>query len=50
MNTQRVEIDLEQFSKQELIDIISLAHQKNMTINELIVFCLEKMLVDSKIE
>lgn len=43
-NTEALEIDLEGFSKTELIHIITYAHEREMTFNQAIVDLLTKAL------
>jgi hypothetical protein len=44
MKTESLEINLEDFSKDELISLIKMAHSKEMTFNQLIVYVIEKAL------
>ena len=42
--TETIEIDLNDFSKEELILLINMAHSKNMTFNECIVYIIKRAL------
>jgi hypothetical protein len=44
MKTETIEIDLNDFSKEELILLINMAHSKNMTFNECIVYIIKRAL------
>lgn len=44
MKTECLEINLEDFSKEELISLIRAAHSKDMTFNQFIVYVLERAL------
>lgn len=44
MKTESLEINLEDFSKDELINLIKMAHSKEMTFNQLIVYVIERAL------
>ena len=44
MKTESLEINLEDFSKEELISLIRAAHSKDMTFNQFIVYVLERAL------
>lgn len=44
MKTETIEIDLNEFSKEELILLINMAHSKNMTFNECIVYIIKRAL------
>jgi hypothetical protein len=44
INENTVDIDLDSFSKEELISLISFAHKENITFNEAIVKMLENLL------
>jgi len=46
--TTSIEIDLDAFSKEELISLISAAHKRNLTFNELIVEILSIFLRDQE--
>lgn len=44
MKTELLEINLEDFSKEELISLIRFAHSKEMTFNEFIIYIIERAL------
>ena len=44
MKTETIEIDLNEFSKEELILLINMAHSKNITFNECIVYIIKRAL------
>ena len=44
MKTETIEIDLNEFSKEELILLINMAHSKSMTFNECIVYIIKRAL------
>ena len=44
MKTESLEINLNEFTKEELILLIEMAHSKDMTFNECIVFIIKKAL------
>ena len=44
MKTESIEIDLNEFSKEELILLIEMAHSKDVTFNECIVYIIKKAL------
>lgn len=44
MKTESIEIDLNEFTKEELILLIEMAHSKNVTFNECIVYVIKKAL------
>jgi hypothetical protein len=44
--TETLEIDLNEFSKEDLISLINSAHEKNLTFNELIVQLLSNFLAE----
>jgi hypothetical protein len=44
MKTESIEIVLDDFSKEELILLIQMAHSKDMTFNECIAFIIKKVL------
>ena len=46
--TTSIEIDLDSFSKEELVLLISIAHRKDLTFNELIVETLSIFLRDQQ--
>jgi hypothetical protein len=48
--TETIEIDLSDFSKEDLISLITHAHEKNLTFNELIVQILTDFLSKQNIE
>ena len=47
---EEIEIDLNEFSKEQLIDIIHAANEKNMTFEDFVVDSLEKFCESNKIE
>lgn len=44
MKTESIEIDLNEFTKEELILLIEMAHSKDVTFNECIVYIIKKAL------
>ena len=44
MKNESIEINLSDFSKEELILLIEMTHSKNMTFNEFIVYIIKKAL------
>ena len=44
MKNESIEINLNEFSKEELIVLIEMAHSKNLTFNECIVYIIKKAL------
>jgi hypothetical protein len=48
MKTESLEINLEDFSKDELIALIRAAHSKEMTFNQFIVYVIERALNEFK--
>jgi hypothetical protein len=44
MKTETIEIDLNEFSKEELILLINMAHSKDITFNECIVYIIKRAL------
>ena len=44
MKTEFIEIDLNEFTKEELILLIEMAHSKDVTFNECIVYIIKKAL------
>jgi hypothetical protein len=44
MKTETIEINLNEFSKEELIFLIEMAHSKDMTFNECVVYIIKKAL------
>jgi hypothetical protein len=44
MKTESIEINLDDFSKDELISLIKAAHSKEMTFNQFIVYVIERAL------
>jgi hypothetical protein len=44
MKTENLEINLDEFTKEELILLIQMAHSKNLTFNECIVYIIKKAL------
>jgi hypothetical protein len=44
MKTKTIEIDLNKFSKEELIFLINMAHSKDITFNECIVYIIKRAL------
>jgi hypothetical protein len=44
MKTESIEIDLNEFTKEELILLIEMAHSKDVTFNECIVYIIKRAL------
>jgi len=44
MKTESIEIELNKFSKEELISLIQMAHSKDVTFNECIVYIIKRAL------
>ena len=44
MKTESIEIELNEFSKEELIFLIQMAHSKDVTFNECIVYIIKRAL------
>ena len=44
MKTESIEIDLNEFTKEELILLIEMAHSKDVTFNQCIVYIIKKAL------